>query len=63
MLILCRRLENLESEMVYITRGKCSIYRASRVRVFFEKSFRVPKVVPKVGGESYAKSEQWELYL
>ena len=46
--VLCRRLENVESEMVYITRGKCSFYRASRVSVFFEKSFRVPKIVPKV---------------
>ena len=35
--VLCRRLENLESEMVYITRGKCNVYYASRVSVFFLK--------------------------
>ena len=35
--VLRRRLENLEGEMVYTTRGKCSIYRASRVGVFFLK--------------------------
>ena len=34
--------------IVYTTRGKCSVYYASRVIVFFEKSFRVPKIVPKV---------------
>ena len=34
--------------MVYTTRGKCSVYYASRVSVFFEKSFRVPKIVPKI---------------
>ena len=33
--VLCRRLENLEGKMVYTTRGKCSIYRASHVSVFF----------------------------
>ena len=32
---LRRRLENLESEMVYTTRGKYSIYKTSRVGVFF----------------------------
>ena len=41
------RFENIESKMAYTTRGKCSVYYASRVSVFFEKSFRVPKVVPK----------------
>ena len=47
--VLCRRFENVESEMVYITRGKCNVYYASRVGVFFfAKSFRVPKIVPKV---------------
>ena len=30
--------------MVYITRGKCSVYYASRVSVFFEKMLSVPKV-------------------
>ena len=35
--VLRRRLENLESEMVYTTRGKCSIYKTSRVGVFFLK--------------------------
>ena len=33
--------------IVYATRGKCSIYYASRVSVFLEKSFRLPKVVLK----------------
>ena len=33
--------------MVYTIRGRCSIYYASRVSVFFEKSFRVPTIVPK----------------
>ena len=32
--------------MVYTICGKCSVYYASRVNVFFEKSFRVPKIVP-----------------
>ena len=35
--VLCRRLEHLEGKMVYTTRGKCCIYRASRVGVFFLK--------------------------
>ena len=48
LVILCRRLENVERKVVYTIRGKCSVYYASRVRCFFEKSFRVPKVVPKV---------------
>ena len=44
--VLCRRLEHLEGKMVYTTREKCSIYRASRVGVFFlKKSFRAPKVM------------------
>ena len=34
-MLLCRRLENLESEMVYTIRGKHSVYRTSRVGVFF----------------------------
>ena len=37
--VLCRRFENLEGKMVYTTREKCIIYRASRVGVFFEKKF------------------------
>ena len=37
MVLLCRRFENLENKMVYTTRGKCSIYRASSVSVFFLK--------------------------
>ena len=32
-----RRFENLENKMVYTTRGKCSIYGASSVSVFFLK--------------------------
>ena len=35
--VLRRRFENLEGKMVYTTRAKCSIYRASRVGVFFLK--------------------------
>ena len=35
--VLRRRLENLEGKMVYTTRGKCSVYYASRVSVFFLK--------------------------
>ena len=34
---LCRQLETLERTMVYIARGKCSVYYASRVSVFFLK--------------------------
>lgn len=46
------QFENMESKMVYTIRGKCSIYYASRVGVFFfEKSFRMPKIVPKVCSE------------
>ena len=37
--VLRRRFENLESKMVYTTCGKCSIYYASRVSVFFLKKF------------------------
>ena len=33
--VLCRRLEILEGKMVYTTRGKYSIYKTSRVGVFF----------------------------
>ena len=32
-----RRLEILESKMIYTARGKCSVYYASRVGVFFLK--------------------------
>ena len=35
--VLRRRLEILEGKIVYTTRGMCSIYRASRVSVFFLK--------------------------
>ena len=35
--VLCRRFAVLEDKMVYTTRGKCSIYRASRADVFFLK--------------------------
>ena len=31
--------ENLESKRVYTTCGKCSVYYASRVSVFFWKKF------------------------
>ena len=45
--VLRRRLENVESKMVHTTRGKCSIYKASRVSDFFVVFFFVPKIVPK----------------
>ena len=35
--VLRRRFENLGNKMVYITCGKCSVYYASRVSVFFLK--------------------------
>ena len=37
LVFLCQRLEILESETIYTTRGKCSVYYASRVSVFFLK--------------------------
>ena len=45
--VLCRRFAVLEDKMVYTTRGKCSIYRASRAGVFFLKKFLRAKIVPK----------------
>ena len=35
--VLRRRLEKLEGKVIYTTRGKSCVYRASRVGVFFEK--------------------------
>ena len=46
--VLCRRLENVEGKMVYIIRRSICITRASAWVYFFEKSFRVPKIAPKV---------------
>ena len=37
--VLRRRLENLKGKMIYTTRGKYSIYKTSRVGVFFWKKF------------------------
>ena len=37
--------------MAYTTRGKSSVCYTSRVGVFFERSFRVTKVVLKLIGE------------
>ena len=48
-MVLCQIFAVLEDKVIYTTRGKCGVYYASRVSVFFfEKSFRVPKIVPKV---------------
>ena len=46
--VLCRRLESLEKKMVYIACGSGCIITTSAWLCFFEKSFRVPKVVPKI---------------
>ena len=50
-MFLCRNLENVESKIIYTTRGKSSVCYTSRVGVFFERSFRVTKVVLKLIGE------------
>ena len=46
--VLCRRLENLGRNLVYIACGSGCIITTSAWVYFFEKSFRVPKVVPKI---------------
>ena len=35
--VLCRRIEKLDGKVVYTTRGKSCVYRASRVGEFFCK--------------------------
>ena len=41
-------VRNIEEQIAYTTRGKCSVYYASRVSVFFfEKRYRMPKIVLK----------------
>ena len=45
--VLCRRLEKLKVIWIYKASGKCCKSIASRLWCFFEKSFRVPKIVPK----------------
>ena len=55
--VLRRRLENLEGKMVYITRVKCSIYRASHVSVFFEKKFSRAEGCAESCAEECAKSQ------
>ena len=52
-MFLCLRLENVEGEW-YIQYAEASVLQEfPRERIFFEKSFRVPKVVPKVGSKEY----------
>ena len=46
--VLCRRLEIFEWKVVYETCGSCYVISTSAWVYFFEKSFRVPKIVPKV---------------
>ena len=46
--VLCRRLENLGRNLVYKACGSGCIITTSAWVYFFEKSFRVPKIVPKV---------------
>ena len=49
-MVLCRKLENVEGKMVYTTRGKCSVYSASRVSVFFlKKVFECRRLCRKFG--------------
>ena len=45
--VLCRRLEKLVRKVVYIACGSGCIITTSAWVYFLEKSFRVPKVVPK----------------
>ena len=46
--VLCRRLEILGRNLVYKACGSGCIITTSAWVYFFEKSFRVPKIVPKV---------------
>ena len=46
--VLCRKLELLERKVVDIACGSGCIISTSASVYFFEKSFRVPKIVPKV---------------
>ena len=46
--VLCRRLERLERKEADITCGSAYNIATSAWVYFFEKSFRVPKIVPKV---------------
>ena len=46
--VLCRRLEIFEWKVVYEACGSCYVISTSAWVYFFEKSFRVPKVVPKI---------------
>ena len=48
--ILCRRLENLDRKVTYKACESSYVISTSAWVYFFEKSFRVPKVVPKVIG-------------
>ena len=47
----CRRLGKLDGIVVYIACGSGWIITTSAWVYFLEKSFRVPKVVPKLIGE------------
>ena len=56
--VLCRRFENLENKMVYTTRGKCSVYYASRVSVFFLKKVFVCR---RLCRKSAVKLLRWQI--
>ena len=43
LLKIVKVMQDMERMIVYTPRGKCSVYYASRVSVFLEKSFRVQK--------------------
>ena len=47
--VLCRRLENLDRKVTYKACESSYVISTSAWVYFFEKSFRVPKVVPKNG--------------
>ena len=49
--VLYRRLEIYEWKVTYKACGSCYVISTSAWVYFFEKSFRVPKIVPKVNGK------------
>ena len=61
--VLCRRLEILEGKMVYTTRGKYSIYKTSRVGVFFWKKFSSRKDCAEGYDNLYLLSFVWHCCL
>ena len=46
--VLCRRLENLDRKVTYKACESSYVISTSAWVYFFEKSFHVPKIVPKV---------------